>query len=231
MTYVKRIVCLANSFKIGGACIAGREILVDGSYGGWIRPVSSRPTAEVSYVESRYQNNTAPKLLDIIDVSMLKPAPHNHQTENHEIDATKRWVKRGEFPWAELSGLSERPSSLWINSDRTGNGIFNCMSDVEAATLNSSLVLLKKRSFTVEVGSKTWAGRTTKTYRGNFKYKDIAYSFSLTDPVATNLFASKNEGEYPFTDVFICLSLTEPWKKDNDRCHKLVASLITNPPL
>lgn len=27
MAYVKRIVCLANSYKIGGSCIAGREVL------------------------------------------------------------------------------------------------------------------------------------------------------------------------------------------------------------
>lgn len=230
MAYVKRIVCLANSFKIGGACIAGREILSNGSYGGWIRPVSARPTAEVSFLESRYPDNTVPKLLDIVDIPMVKAVPHNHQTENHEIDPTKRWVKRGEFPWASLSALAEHPTSLWINSDSTSNGTFNCMSDAEAASLNTSLVLLKKQSFTVEVGSKTWEGRTTKTYRGNFKYKGTPYSFSLTDPVATNVFASKDEGEYPFTDVYICVSLTEPWKKDNNRCHKLVASLITNPP-
>jgi len=34
MAYVKRIVCLANSVKTGGTCIAGRELLPDGQYGG-----------------------------------------------------------------------------------------------------------------------------------------------------------------------------------------------------
>ena len=231
MAYVKRIVCLANSFKIGGSCIAGREILANGSYGGWIRPVSTRSTAEISTSESRYSNNTWPKLLDIIDIQMSKAIPHNHQTENHEIDPTKQWIKRGELPWASLATLAEQPASLWINSDNTSSGTFNCISEDEAASVNTSLILLKKKSFTVRIGSKTWQGKTTKTYRGDFKHKGIPYSLSLTDPVATNTFASKDEGDYPFIDVYICVSLTEPWTKDNNRCHKLVASLITNPPL
>ena len=230
MAYVKRIVCLANSFKIGGSCIAGREVLGKRKYGGWIRPVSDRPTAEVWDSECRYASNAVPKLLDIIDVPLVKAAPHNHQTENHVIDK-KQWTKVGVLPWDELENLRERPASLWINSDRTSAGAFNCISQAEAATLHDSLVLLKKKDFTVEVGSKTWEGKTTKAYRGNFKYNGIYYSLSLTDPVATNAFASKDEGNYELHDVYLCLSLTEPWVKDNNRCYKLVAAVFTNPPL
>ena len=231
MPYVKRIVCLANSFKIGGSCIAGRDVLGNGKYGGWIRPVSERATAEVSFSEYKYQNNAIPKLLDIIDVPLLNAAPHNHQTENHVIDAKNWWVKNGELPWEDLEQLREHPESLWINSDSTGTGVFNCISQAEAATLHDSLLLIKKKTFTVEVGSKTWNGKTTKTYRGNFKYKGTDYSLSLTDPVAINAFAAKDEGDYKLSDVFLCISLTEPWKKDNNRCHKLVAAIMSNPPL
>jgi hypothetical protein len=230
MAYVKRIVCLANSFKTGGSCIAGREILGDGKYGGWIRPVSDRATAEVWASECKYVNNTTPRLLDIIDVPLSKAAPHNHQTENHVI-AKRQWTKVDQLPWDELEKLRERPASLWINSDRTSAGAFNCISQVEAATLHNSLALIRRQNFSIEVGSKTWEGRTTQTYRGNFKYNGTYYSLSLTDPVAIAVFASKEEGEYELHDVYLCISLTEPWEKDNNRCHKLVAAILSNPPL
>jgi hypothetical protein len=229
MPYVKRIACLANSYKKGGSCIAGREILENGEFGGWLRPVSTRSTAEVRLSECRYQNRASPKLLDVIDVPLLKATPRGHQTENHEIDAKSWWVKVGELPWDRLDQLRERPASLWINSEGTSTGSFNCISPSEAATLHDSLVLIKQKEFVVEVESKTWDGVTTKNCRGNFKYKGIYYSLSLTDPVVTKPYLARDEGEYQLNDVYLCVSLTEPFDKDG-RCHKLVAAVISNPP-
>jgi hypothetical protein len=53
---------------------------------------------------------------------------------------------------------------------------------------------------------------------------------SLTDPVARDRFSAKEEGGYPLNDVYLCVSLTEPYEHD-DRCHKLVAAIISNTPL
>jgi putative nucleic acid modification protein with dual OB domain len=106
MSYTKRIVCLANSYKPPqGRCIAGVEVLGNGNYGDWIRPVSDRPTAEVSYAEYRYQNGGVPQLLDIIDVPLLNAVPNNHQSENHVIDATAGWAKVGELSWDDVEKL------------------------------------------------------------------------------------------------------------------------------
>jgi hypothetical protein len=228
MVYVKRIVCLAKSFKTGGSCIAGRELLRDGQFGGWIRPVSARASAEISSSESMYHNYASPRLLDVIDVQFFGPVPHGHQTENHQIDPTTRWVKQGEFPMSELDKLCEQPTTLWINSDRTSNGYFDCISQEESATLGSSLMLIKKQDFAVEVGISPWNGR--KTFRGNFSHNDVEYSLRLTDPNATRAFESKDQGEYRIRNVYLCISLTEPFEKDK-RCHKLVASVITSPAL
>lgn len=231
MAYVKRIVCLANSYKPpDGRCIAGIEVLGKGKFGSWIRPISARDTAEVSYDEYKYQSGHSPKLLDIIDVPLLKHAPHSHQTENHILDPKSWWVKQGELAWDDLDEMRERPGSIWINSDHTRAGYYDCMSPAEAATLENSLLLIKKKAFTVEVGTSSWNGRTKRIYRGKFDYKGIQHNFSLTDPVARSAFSTKQEGDHPLNDVYLCVSLTEPYKEDG-RCHKLVAAVIRNPPL
>jgi hypothetical protein len=160
---------------------------------------------------------------------LLQAAPHNHQTENHVIDTRSRWVKVGELPWDELEQLRERPASLWINSGSTSTGVCNCISQAEAATLHDSLALIKPDNFSVEVGKHYWTAK--KTYRGNFGYNGSHYKLSLTDPIAIHAFAAKEDGTYVLNEVYLCISLTEPWEKDNNRCHKLVASIFSNPPL
>jgi hypothetical protein len=177
----------------------------------------------VSFAEYKYQDNTSPKLLDIIDVPLLKATPHNHQMENHLIDAKQWWVKKGEMSWDDLEQLRERPESLWINSDHTQPGHFDCISQAEAATLQSSLYLIKKSNLVVAVGVNDWTGRST--FRAQFDYKKNHYNLSLTDPVAREAFGQKGEGDYSLKDMYLCVSLTEPFEKDG-RCHKLVAAII-----
>ena len=58
-----QIVCLANSRKLSGRCVAGK--LLDGS-GQWIRPVSAREHEEVSLDERRYDNGEDPVLRDVV---------------------------------------------------------------------------------------------------------------------------------------------------------------------
>ncbi len=82
----------------------------------------------------------------------------------------------------------------------------------------------------MEVGSRIWEGVRSRTYRGNFKYNGTFYSLSVTNPAVRDAFARKDEGEYPLTDVYLCISLTERYDEDG-RHHKLVAAIIRNPPL
>ncbi|MGH9500684.1 MAG: dual OB domain-containing protein [Terriglobales bacterium] len=222
MAYTKRIVCLANSFKKGGSCVAGRELVGTG-LGQWIRPVGDRPTAEV-----RASEFGELKLLDIVDVPLLRAEPRYHQTENHVIDASQPWVKVGELPWPRLAEMIDRPASLWINRDRTnGPGLYDCVSETEGLTLDTSLVLIKPDNFSVEVSPHYYTRK--RTWRADFVYNGTNYNVSLTDPIATRKYSV--DGSYPLNDVYICVSLTEPWVKDNNRCHKLVAAIFTNPPL
>src|SRR3954454_3491042 len=91
--YSKTIVVLANSRKISGRCVAGKEVAGTG-FGNWIRPVSARPVGELSEGDRQFQDGTDPKLLDVITIPMSKHSPHGFQTENHEIDDQFYWVRK-----------------------------------------------------------------------------------------------------------------------------------------
>jgi hypothetical protein len=226
MGYVKRIVCLANSYKAPlGRCIAGREISANGGPGPWIRPVSARPKGELSSFEYGYSDGRRPKVLDIIDVPLLQEMRETPQTENHVIAPAGRWKKAGELAWQDLRKLVDSPESIWINSGNTREGHNDCMSADEAATLQSSLLLIKCDEFTVE--SLTSRFREGRAYRGRFFYREKYYNFSLTDPLVREKFDSQQEGDYPLDDVYLCLSLTRPYEIDK-RCHKLIAAVIAN---
>ena len=90
---VKRILCLANSRKGGDRCIAGREILPDGRPGPWVRPVSSRANEAVSKRERRYRDGSEPRLLDVVDVPVIKAHPSEYQSENWLLDPGRRWER------------------------------------------------------------------------------------------------------------------------------------------
>lgn len=82
---IKRIVCLANSRKLQGRCVAGRE-LINGQPAGWIRPVSDRQYEEVSEYERQYEDGTDPRVLDIIDMPLKRRRAKDHQPENWLLD-------------------------------------------------------------------------------------------------------------------------------------------------
>ncbi len=98
--YHKTFTCLANSRKMSGRCIAGKE--KDGS---WVRPVSSRDTGELSENDRRFKDGTYPQVLDIVLVTMKEPRPHAFQTENHLIDDGYYWSKAGEATYPQLVEL------------------------------------------------------------------------------------------------------------------------------
>lgn len=224
--YSKRIVCLTDSCKYGGRCIAGKEVLPNGLLGGWIRPVSSREHGKLRRHEYVYDGGLEPERLDIVEIPFQSPAPRGHQTENHLI-APGRWMKHDEFPRQNLAFLLDRPPALWINGDNTVSGMRNCVSQQDAAMLSNSLCLIRPENLVLTIGSRTVGEHPKRTYRAGFGYNGVQYLLHVTDPAITNYYGRKEEGDYPMRGAEICVSLTEPYSAEAvPRCHKLVAAIF-----
>src|SRR5579885_3349784 len=167
MNYKKKIVCLANSRKPGGRCVAGKEVL-EGSYGGWVRPVSVRATA---------------------DISMIAPVPRVHQTENHMIDAEVYWTKVGELAWDDVTALLDTPASLWGNGDSTYHGRNDRMTQAAASAFQNSLLLIEPENLVMRVLTPGTAfGNPKRRVRAEFTYQGVPYDLMVTDPVAERVF-------------------------------------------
>src|SRR5258708_999495 len=119
--YSAKIVCLANSRRPGGRCIAGKAMEGAG-FGAWIRPVSARPSAEISLEERQFENGQEPEILDILDIPMIEAAPRLHQRENHIIAADSYWTRAGVVTWKDLGRLAESPPALWVKGFSSAAG-------------------------------------------------------------------------------------------------------------
>jgi hypothetical protein len=223
MGYTKRIVCLANSYKHGGTCIAGRELLPNG-YGPWIRPISARPTQELYLSESHLPGIGTPRLLDIVDIAFTIPAPLHHQLENHIVDPAVSWTHHGQLPFAELEKLWQHPPTLWSNTGRT-----DCLSLEEAIAHKQSLYLLKLRQLTLDVRAGHYTHK--KQFRAKFQHAGTSYNFSLTDQYARDRLDRVPLGQqilHGNPALYITISLTEPFAEDG-LCYKLVAAILHHP--
>ena len=134
MAVTKTIVCLANSRKLSGRCLAGKEFS-DAAVGQWIRPVSARPTEEVSERERAYKDGSDPRVMDIVDIPLIQPKPKTFQSENWLLDPQGYWVRRGVLAYAQLATAADAPSSLWINGFKTYHGVNDRVPEEEADKL------------------------------------------------------------------------------------------------
>lgn len=227
MSYTKAIVCLANSRKppSGGRCIAGREYH-SGKFGEWVRPVSERDTREISEEERRYENGTDPKVLDIVSITMKQPLPHDHQQENHLIDAGYYWETSGRLSWNELLAAVDTPNGpLWENGHSSRHGLNDQVPQSRAATHKRSLYLVRPENLRIVVGiddNSPYPNR--RRVRAHFKLGTATYHLMVTDPPVEREFFAKANGQYPIEEALICVSLSEPYNGD---AYKLAAAVIT----
>src|SRR5207249_3949288 len=127
--------------KQSGRCVAGIE-LAGSELKDWIRPVSARPTEELSLEERRYEDGQDVQLLDIVDVPLLEPRPHACQVENHVIDDTQHWRCVGRLDSQKLLDATD-DGPLWLDHGSSSNGTSDRVRVGEADRLDRSLRLVR----------------------------------------------------------------------------------------
>ena len=225
MRDVKRIVCLANSRKLHGRCVAGRE-WADGWAGPWIRPVSEREGGEVSEYERQYEDGSDPRVLDVIDVPMLEPRPSDYQTENWLLDSTRYWKKVGRMSWFDLPALADPVEPLWIDGIGTYHGRNDKVPLESVGSLDSSLRLIQVDRVRLDVFSPGEAfGNRKRRVRGRFTHAGTEYALWVTDPVQERRYLAKLDGAYMLDACYLTVSLGEPYE---GACYKLIAAIIAD---
>lgn len=227
LSTTKRIVCLANSRKFSGRCVAGREI-VDGDAGRWVRPVSSRPSREVSEEERQYEDGSDPRLLDIIDVPLIDPCPDDYHTEDWRLDPRWYWTRVGRMTPADLLSFVDSSHALWINDASTFHGLNDKISIKKAETLQTSLALIRVPALQLRVFAPfATFGNPERRVQGCFEYAGVKYRLRITDPEYERRFLEEPDGDHDLAGAFLTVSISEPFE---GYVYKLVAAVIEEHP-
>ena len=212
-TTTTRIVCLANSRKRSGRCIAGKEILSDERVGDWIRPVSDRPDEEVSEYERQYEDGRDPVVLDVIEVPLIDARPKNYQQENWLLDPDYYWEKVDRTDWDGLHRLVDPIAPLWANGHSTSNGFNDRIPIPETSRISDSLRLIRLSELELEVSAPGLAfGNRRRSVQGRFRHDGMDYWLRVTDPKYERLYLRRPNGIYHIRESFLTISLGEAYR-------------------
>jgi hypothetical protein len=214
------LVCLANSQKHGGRCVAGIT-----TAGSWVRPVSSELDGTLSPRDYTLGDGSEPALLDVIRLE-ASHSPKPHQPENWQISGAQ---------WQRLGRLGSQEARRWLHqvaipgpqllgspADR-----FN-YTDLVEHPIHSSLCVVEPAEARWHITSNF---KGMRQIRANFKLAGEPYNLPVSDPHWAGLLSRFDFGYYSNSDVsiarsqavFLTVSLTEPF---NGSCFKLIAAVV-----
>ncbi len=218
------MICLANSRKLQGRCVAG--LRTDGE--GWIRPVAMAPMGTLHPGHYMLQNVTQPLLMDVIRVSCSHRQAEPHQPENWLIDGTG-WQLMSRPAPAEYDallrdGLASGPGLLGNMGSRVD------YATLVSAPVVSSLALVVSEDLQWHVTTNFRGGRQAKA---RFKHAGAGYDLSIPGPCWLSRLDDLPPGTYPVSaanvaageSVMLTVSLGEPTPWDNC-CYKVIAGVI-----
>ncbi len=213
----KIFVCLANSKKFGERCIAGVEVERDeeGMYripknenGNpiWVRPVTHAVHGQVS---SRLVGHI--KLLDVVEIEVIKACPRGYQSENIFFDKNHIQV-------VEQFDCNPRVFKIFASKDLTdlfGNrGKAVHIDDISSVT--HSLVFVPAPDLRVQ--------ERENQLRGVFSFKGRTYDLPITDIKFIEAYRQDPQVLEGCTNKYLTISLGVQYK---DFHFKLIAGILS----
>ncbi|MDD2376423.1 MAG: hypothetical protein PHD15_03685 [Clostridia bacterium] len=200
---MSKIVILANSRKLRGRCVAGKDLK-----GNWIRLVKNLhdpiPASRAIHLE----------MLKIFEVEGIVNKPsvkYNYHTENSNYTRT---TLLGNLGRTQLDNLVDNVPNIF--------GTGKQMSEVEAQKLNYSLIFVKVSNFQIYYKD---GGQYPDKLRGSFNYRgvlytDIAVTDSLVEERLSNFRAPYSEMH---AEAYITISIGEIF---NRNAYKLISGIV-----
>jgi len=200
---MSKIVILANSRKLRGRCVAGKD-----SKGNWIRLVKHVhdpiPLAEA----------TALGMLKVFEVDGIINRPSaefNYHTENSSYGKIKL-----------LGGLDRAELDRFVDDVAYIFGTGKQVSEVEAQKLDYSILFVKVTNLRIYYKS---SGNYRDKLRGQFSYRGVLYTdIAVTDSLVEERLSNRRA---PYSEVhaeaYITVSIGEIF---NGNAYKLIAGVV-----
>ena len=216
----KTIVCLANSYKHGGRCIAG----IDVDSGAWIRLCGKSPDGALSPAEYMLADGSEPRLLDLIEVELHYALPSVAHPEDWQI-APVRWslIQRPASP-AHLQKLAAAADKS--NTILRGYRDRMTTDEIQQKPMQASLTFISPSHI------HWWirGADSKRKYRALFRRHHVTYDYAVTDPRWLERLNLMPAGIYPHSnfadptaETWLTISLSEAFRGWH---YKLVAAVI-----
>lgn len=220
----KLFICLANSRKYSGRCIAGIELFTgangqlriacdDNNKPKWIRPVTDNELGELSNESVRHI-----RLGDLVEVETTEATTHatsSYQSENTPFELASIVVKD------HIDLAAERLKKLSI-PEKTP--LFGCQKHAlpteKAVALGHSLQLIQVRN--ARLHFREQIGRRPQE-KLQFTYNRCIYDLPMTDIEFFEKYLSDNTILEKAQDVYLTVSLSQPYE---GKMYKLAAGVF-----
>jgi hypothetical protein len=202
----KKIVILANSRKLSGRCVAGKD-----EYGKWIR-LTKNGHNPIPVNEAI--NFGMLKVLEVEGIISRPSRQFNYHSENANYT---RATAINDLDIETVDKLSDHPENIF--------GTGKLVTEVEVQKLRESLLFVKVTNFTIYVKS---GGQYPDKLRGQFTYNGTMYSdIAVTDSfVEARLSTCRSPYQETYEEAYITISLGEIF---NGYAYKLISGVIIIP--